>query len=254
MNLFSLPRFIRLLQNDVLRIARTVLPATAGMLGPIVVAYVKSFPRAKPTDDPTHIVLFGVCLIGAGLLLTGVAFRDMHHPLQRNHYLMLPCSNFERLLSRYLLTGPLLVLYGSLAFMALDFIGNQITGMWIHEKQLAFSPFTTESLAVIKGYLMAHVVVFIGAICFRTHALIKTILFLTGMFFAMLLLENALERAIFPELFSWTQFDRIRQPAYDNLGYFTATWLNIAIVISFFAWLLVIAYLCLRDHEATDGV
>jgi hypothetical protein len=254
MSHFSLPRFIRLLHNDALRIARTVLFATAGLLAPTVVAYVKNFPQAKPTDDPTHIVLFGVCLIGAGLLLTGVAFRDMHHPLQRNHYLMLPCSNFERLLSRYLLTGPLFVLYGSLAFMALDFISNQITGMWIHEKQLAFSPFTAESLAVIKGYLMAHVVLFIGAICFRSHALVKTILFLVVVLLGAMLVENLTERILFPELFTWTRFNWIHEPPVELLPWFASPWMNYVAVTGFFAWLLYLAYLSLRDHEATDGV
>jgi hypothetical protein len=151
MSHFSLPRFIRLLQNDALRIAKPVLFGTAATLGITVCVYLGKFPRAKPTDDPAHIVMFGLCLISAGLLLTGAAFRDMHHPLQRNQYLMLPCSNFERLLSRCLLTGPLFALYGTLAFMAIDAISNQLTDMWMHKRQLLFSPFSPESLAVIRS-------------------------------------------------------------------------------------------------------
>jgi hypothetical protein len=69
-----------------------------------------------------------------------------------------------------------------------------------------------------------------------------------------MLLENVLERIFLPELYSWTQFSRVREPLYEMLPSFTASWMNVAAVIGIFAWLLTIAYLCLRDHEATDGV
>lgn len=254
MSHFSLPRFIRVLQNDALRVAGSAPGITVGWLFVTVCVYLGKFPRARPTDDPAHVVMFGVCLISIGLLFTSVAFRDIHHPLRRNHYLMLPCSNLERLLSRYLLTGPLYVLYATLSFMAVDFIGNQLTGMWIHERQLAFSPFTPESLAVVKGYLLAQVVLLIGAICFRSHALGKTILFLVVVLLGAVLVENLAERILFPDLFTWTRFDWIHEPPIELLPWFTAHWMNYAAVIGFFAWLLYVAYLCLRDYEATDGV
>jgi uncharacterized membrane protein HdeD (DUF308 family) len=254
MSHFSLPRFIRVLQNDALRIASIYLGSTVVTLAVTIVMYRGAFSRAKPTDDPAHIVMFGAALICAGLVLTGLAFKDMHHPLQRNQYLMLPCSNFERLLTRYLLTGPLFALYGTLAFMAIDFVSNQLIGMWIQERQLAFSPRAPESLDVIKGYLVAHQFILIGAICFRSHALVKTILFLTLTLFCLFLAEYVARRILFPDNYSWTQFGSIRDFPVELQPYFTMQWLNVTVVVCFFAWLLCIAYLCLRDHEATDGV
>jgi hypothetical protein len=68
------------------------------------------------------------------------------------------------------------------------------------------------------------------------------------------LVENVTERLLFPELFTWTRFGWIHEPPVELRPWFTSPWMNYAAVTGFFVWLLVIGYLCLRDHEATDGV
>ena len=107
MNAFSIARFQRLLQNDALRMLRPVLYCTLAFLGLTVLLHA-TLTEAGTTAQPSiSIVVFGIYLLGGGLLLTSLAFHDMHHPLEGQRYLMLPCSNLERFLSRYLLTGPL---------------------------------------------------------------------------------------------------------------------------------------------------
>ena len=61
-------------------------------------------------------------LIVGGLICTSTIFADLHHPLQRFHYLTLPCSNLERFLSRYLLSAPLYYLYVLVAYAILDWV------------------------------------------------------------------------------------------------------------------------------------
>ena len=254
MSMFSAKRLRRLMVNDALRVMRTVLYGSAAVLGVTVAVYLRAFGRAGPADDPVHVMLFGLCLVIPGLLFTGIAFQDMHHPLQRNQYLTLPCSNLERVLSRYLLTGPLLVVCATLAFMAADYIGNLVTGALIDERQPLFSPFAIKTRVVVQGYLIAHLLSFVGAICFRSHALLKTMLFLTAVLGLLVIFENLVERIFFPELFSWTSFDNVLSFPVELLPRFTASWMNVAFVIGAFAWLFYVAYLCLRDYEATDGV
>lgn len=254
MSRFSRSRFARVMLNDALRVARPVMYGTFALLGATVTIYLTRFGGARQTDDPLYIGMYGFCLIGAGLLFTGVAFQDMHHPLQRYQYLMLPSSTLERLLSRYLLTGPLFVLCGTLAFMASDFVSNQMTAVWIGARQPLFSPLAEQVRMVAWGYIAAHMAVFIGAICFRTHALLKTILLLLLLLLSLVLVENLAERILFPEAFSWTQFENVRPLPLQLQPWFAAAWMNVVLVICAFAWFLYIAWLCLRDHEVTDGV
>ena len=128
MNQFSSPRFLRLIQNDVLRVARPVIFGTLALLGLTVLIYLANFETGRTSDPPLYNVLFSIYLLGGGLVFTSLAFQDMHHPLERYQYLMLPCTNVERFLSRYLLTGPLLLIYIVVAFSAMDWIANLLSG------------------------------------------------------------------------------------------------------------------------------
>ena len=97
MSKLSLFRLRRLLLNDVLRLSRPVLLTALVLLTGTVVIYVANLePGRIPMDPPLGTVFFGIYLIGMGLLLTSLIFRDMHHPLERYQYLMLPVSNLDR--------------------------------------------------------------------------------------------------------------------------------------------------------------
>jgi hypothetical protein len=251
---FSARRFVRVIQNDALRIMRPVVFTTVVLFGLTVCIYLLNHERLGVDLQSLPLALSGIYLIGTGLMLTGAAFQDMHHRLDRYHYLMLPVSSFERLLSRYLLTGPLFVLYGTLAFLAFDFVGKQLVLMYWDVRHPLMSPFTVATRWVVSSYLLAHVVMLIGAICFRTHAFLRTLLFLLATFLGLMVVENVAERLLFPELYSWTRFERLGPLPVEVVPGFAFTWLNIAFAIGIFAWLLHVAYACLRDHEASDGV
>jgi hypothetical protein len=254
MNDFSLWRFGRVIQNDALRIARPVLYATVALFGVTVLSYLGTFQRALPDEQALSFRMFGIYLNLAGLLLTGVAFQDLHHRLDRYRYLMLPVSSLERLLSRYLLTGPLFVLYATLAFAAFDVAGKQAVQMYWEIDLPLFSPFTGQTMWLIFFYMLAHSIMLIGAICFRAHAFLRTLLVLMALVLLMVLVENLAERIFFPELYSWKQFERLSPLPVELAPEFQAPWANMAFISGLFVWLFFIAYACLRDHETSDGV
>jgi hypothetical protein len=251
---FSARRFSRVIQNDALRIARPVLFTTVALFGLTLFIYLFNYQRLIGGKQTLPMSLLGIYLIGTGLLLTGGAFQDMHHRLERYQYLMLPVSSFERLLSRFLLTGPLFVLYGLLAFAVFDFAGKQLVGMYRDVHEPLFPLFTTEVKWLVGSYAMAHVVMLIGAISFRTHAFLRTMLFVLALVLAMVLVENAAERVFFPELFSWTRFERLEPLPVEVVPGTSVAWLDTVQAVGIFGWLLFVAYACLRDHEASDGV
>ena len=247
---FSARRFSRVIQNDALRIARPVLFTTVALFGLTLFIYLFNYQRLIGGKQTLPMSLLGIYLVGTGLLLTGGAFQDMHHRLERYQYLMLPVSSFERLLSRFLLTGPLFVLYGLLAFAVFDFAGKQLVGMYRDVHEPLFPLFTTEVKWLVGSYAMAHVVMLIGAISFRTHAFLRTVLFLLAMVLLMVVVENATERILFPDLFSWAQFGNIKPLPVELMPWFTVPWMNVVLVSGISGWLFYVAYLCLRDHEA----
>jgi hypothetical protein len=251
---FSAARFGRVIQNDALRIARPVLFTTVVLFGLTLLIYLFNYQSLLGENPTLPLGLFGTYLIGTGLLLTGIAFQDMHHRLDRYLYLMLPISSLERLLSRFLLTGPLFVLYSVVAFMVFDFTGKQLVRMYWEVHEPLFPLFTVETKWLVYSYALAHVVMLIGAICFRTHAFLRTLLFLLALILALVLIENVAERIFFPELFSWTRFERLEPLPVEVVPGFTLAWMNIVFAGGVFGWLLYVAFACLRDHEASDGV
>ena len=53
---FSLPRFRRVLQNDVLRVGKPLLFGTLAMLGLLCVAYLIAFEPGEVADEPLATV------------------------------------------------------------------------------------------------------------------------------------------------------------------------------------------------------
>lgn len=249
MNAVSLPRLAQLMRNDLLAAARPVLYATASLLGLTVMSYL--FINIVGTPGPAaDMVIFGLCLFGGGLGMTSICFQDMHHPLERNRYLMLPVSSLERLLSRYLLTGPLFVVCAVVAFVLFDHAGKQLVALWLDRSRPLFDPLAPPMKWLVFAYLIAHAVTLVGAICFRRHALLKTVLFLLLVILVQVVIENATGRIFFPGDYTWTQFESIRTSSIELLPWFAAWWMNVILVAGIYAWLLHVAYQCLRDHEA----
>lgn len=252
MSQFSLSRFTRVIRNDALRIAKPVLYGTLALLGLTVLLYLANFEAGQLTDPPLREALFGIFLLGTGLIFTSMGFQDMHHPLERYQYLMLPCSNIERFLSRYLLTGPLFILYVIVVFSGMDWLGNLLTGWWKGAQEPLFSPFSVSALVLIRVYLGVHVVMLTGAICFRSYALIKTALSLL-----LLLVGFGVTGFIAIRIFYWDSFKGFgfggnHPPEMQLAPFFAATWMNAIVLTGFTLWILYVAYRCLSTHEVQD--
>lgn len=250
MNAVSLRRLARLMRNDLLSAARPALYGTASLLGLTVIFYLVIHTTRIRSGPVADLVIFGMCLIGGGLGMTSMAFQDMHHPLERNRYLMLPVSNLERILSRYLLTGPLFVAYAMVAFVLFDHVGKLLVALWLDRPDPLFNPFAPPMKWLVFSYLLAHAVTLVGALCFRRHALLKTILFLLLVILVQILVENVTGRIFFPGDYTWSQFGSIRTSSVELIPWFAASWMNFILVAGIYAWLLYLAYQCLRDHEA----
>lgn len=254
MNGFSVARFQRLLQNDALRMLRPVLYCTLAFLALNLLLHVTRTGAGGVTPPSTSMVVFGIYLLGGGLLLAGLAFQDMHHPLEGFRYLMLPCSNLERFASRYLLTGPLLLLYVVLSFAGMDWVANQLTALWLDARDPAFSPFSPPALVMIRVYLFAQVLVLTGAICFRSLALPRTVLFVLLSSAGLLAVAYAAARIFYWPHFDWTRWGPARPLGFEIMPLFAAGWMNVLVAVGFTLWMLRVAYRSLCTYEVQHGL
>lgn len=251
MNIFSWSRFQRLFLNDVQIHGKKVLMASAGAVLIGLLLYLQSVSGANGTVVNMYQPLFPMGLIIGGFILTSMIFNDMHHPVEGNLYLMQPVSNFERLLSRYLITGPLFYLYFLVLYYLFEVVASFIAVALLGEAAQFFVYSDSVIQQASRIFFEGHIIVLLGAVYFRSYSLVKIILSLVGLGLACLVVFWFSMRIIFWDYFPsllalaprdepGTSFNPATWPAYIH-------WL---IAIALYLWVLFVAYTTLQDHEA----
>lgn len=257
MNTFAWPRFIRVFANDLILLkARRIAMASLALIGLGLLVYLTSVPGARPGVVEPSLYLFPILLLGGGLVFTSIIYGDMHHPLERFHYLTLPCSNLERFVSRYLITAPLYYVYALVLYFVFEQIAKLLC-LWLFDA--TFEPFDPADLAdrsFTLAFFVAHAVVYAGAIWFRSFALVKTAASLFGLWLALTLVFSLTMRLVFWD--SFISLFELRPDVYINLNIpFMSEEPALAHKSLLFAaalWVLFLGYLGLRDHEVQDGL
>jgi hypothetical protein len=246
MSQFNTSRFVRLFSNDVLQQWRRVWIATLALVGIGLICYVTNVEPHAATRPALYEFLFSVVLIVGGLALTGVIFTDMHHPLRSAQYLTLPCSNLERFVSRYLITGPLYYLYVLVGYAIFDWAAALIADAVVGARGAPFAPFSLRMREIALYYFGAHALMFAGAIYFRSHALVKTALSVVLIWLGLLLVFMIALRLIY-----WDRFTTLLPDESIARIHFVAIpfWVQMIAAALLYLWVLFIAYQCLREHE-----
>ena len=246
MRSFNLSRFVRVFSNDLLQQWRKIWIATLAFAGIGLICYLTNVEPHSTGRPEIYVALFSAVLLGGGLVLTSTIFADLHDPLQSARYLTLPCSNLERFVSRYLLTGPLYYLYVLIGYAVFDWAAAQISDATMGTRAAAFAPFSPRMQEVTLWYFWFHALMFAGAIYFRSYALIKTAL--SGVLIAT---GVALMYLISLRLIFWSHFTTFlpNESAARIDLFFLPTWASITAELLLYGWLLFIAYQCLREHE-----
>jgi hypothetical protein len=245
MNTFNVSRFLRVIGNDLLQQWRKTWIATLAFAGIGLICYLTNTDPHTAEQPAIYLVLFPAALLG-GLVLTSTIFADLHHPLQSAQYLTLPCSNLERFVSRYLLTGLIYYGYVLLVYAVFDWAAGQLALLIMEKRGLAFAPFSPRMRDVTLWYFGLHGLAFGGAIYFRSYTLIKTALSGVVVWLGLALLYFIAVRIVF-----WDHFTALL-PSESDLRvelYQVPLAVMIAAAVVLYLWVLFIAYLCLREHE-----
>jgi hypothetical protein len=146
-----------------------------------------------PFSESGKLGSYFFILYTGGFVLTSRIFNDMHNPQKSYLFLMLPCSNLERFLSKWILSsvgfalGTLLLCYSySLLIAAINSFDYK------HPIDL----FQENLWIDIWKYIILQSVLLLGAVTFRSHALMKTTLVL-GCFFLAISLFSLFVTIIF---------------------------------------------------------
>lgn len=165
---FNPRRLLQLLRNDLRINQRPMLIAAATIL--VFWTLLTLVGNLSPS-------LYIFVLYFGGFIVTSRAFKELHDPELAYHYLTLPCSNFERFLSKWLTTsiGYAVALLGLFyVFIAL----RTGFGMFLlHRVTEPFDLFNFRLLNSLGVYIVLHSMVFLGAVLFKRHALLKTSFF-----------------------------------------------------------------------------
>ncbi|MDY6982030.1 MAG: hypothetical protein SV422_02990 [Pseudomonadota bacterium] len=259
---FDLHRFARVLINDLMQLQlRRIAFASLGLAGLgflVYLANVSSGPEAE--DLPIAYAQFSALLFLGGAIFTSMIFNDMHHPLERYHYLMLPCSNLERFASRYLISAPLYVLYAIVLYKVFEVGANFLCALLREGRVVAPLDLRSSMLwDLVKGYFILHVFVYTGAIWFRSNALIKTMFtgfVIWGLFGALLFLSI---RLMYWDAFI-SMFDTNPEGPYINFEFIAAglddgpLWYHKLLGGALLLWVLFLAWLGLKEHEVQGGL
>lgn len=251
MKQFDPARLTWLLRNEMLTAWSRLLRYTIGGLIIGLLIYIAGLLAAMSSGNAGQYAMYSdvfplVLMIG-GVFFTASIFSNLHTPLENIQYLMTPVSAPERFLTKYLVSGPLFVVYLLLVLLVFEILA-QLLGRLMFGTAGQFldisNPQITSSIA---GYLKFHVLVFAGAVFFRRHTLLKTmatyaLLLGTGVSLAVLTL-----RLRFAGLFEGGEF-ALDAETQANLNmpqvwYFDFLWLLVCL------WILYLAYLWLVDYE-----
>ena len=255
--IFTLRRLFLTALNDLYFARRQILLAPVTITAFIILTGMIN--GKNNTLSPSHynsIFLF-ILFIG-GLISTAAVFRDSYSRESIHRFLTLPASHFEKFLVRFLFSTIGYVLLTLLIVWTGSVLTSLINLFLYHQVFLLFNPFHQEVFYIaLQGYLAIHAPFFLGAVWFRKHNLIKTLLTLALIQILLVLISGGLGYAIFfrflPGNSDYQTFTGSFTPAVQSFSNLIIP-LRIILqgIIPLTCWTA--AYFRLKERQVNDGV
>ncbi len=139
-----------------------------------------------------HIIFYVLSLLTLGPIFTSAAFNELNNKSSAHHYLSIPASTFEKLISKWLVTGILFVIAFNVFYFLYALFSNVLTSSFFGLSTPTFNPFERQleldgfaPFFFCKLYLALHTVYLAGAVCFGKFAYFKTMIAQSTIFFTM---------------------------------------------------------------------
>jgi len=193
----NLKRLSHLIINDLRLQAKTILIAAAA-----IIIFIMLMPF-RVTDDSS--AYFNILYVG-GFIFTSVAFSDLHNRSKAHLFLMLPCSNLERFLSKWFLTSVGFAMGALIIYYILSVIGVAFYLVMFKWHVNALNIFDPDLWNGIVQYIILQSIILLGAIIFKKQVLIKTALVISCFFLVLGLFSLLIASIVFYPDYSQSEF------------------------------------------------
>ncbi|MEE4176944.1 MAG: hypothetical protein V2I46_05485 [Bacteroides sp.] len=173
-NTFSFNRLFLLGKRQVVGNFSGLLIAFAAIAGSLlVIALLTGY--SSPTSLLNIGPLFYVVLFIGGFVFTSNIFAELHSPQKSIPFLTLPVSKLERLVNAWLLTAILFPILAFIAFSLVLLLAYLILGIPIPAGAFAML-WSAKALKIVILYFITQSIFLFGAVYFRKHNFLKTLL------------------------------------------------------------------------------
>lgn len=173
---FSLPRFARVLHNDVMRSYRSVLviSGTAALVM-LLISLAGAYDGEIGGGARFYRIFFLIALFAWGTIATSACFADMHGRGTAAGFLLLPASALEKTLSRLALHTVGVVVYLLVFTLVLSWILEGLNLVSFGVRRTLFSPFDSLVWFLMPYFICTQALFFLGAAWFRKAHFVKTV-------------------------------------------------------------------------------
>jgi hypothetical protein len=196
---FNAKRFFLIMKRDVLTHYRTVLVSFLAVGGfALFASTVSMFNRSQGNF---HLIFYLLTLFVSGFIFTSRVFREIYTPVKSYTYVTLPGSQLEKYVERWFLSsiGYVLGTFAAYYVIVLASAGlNQLIFGYSHG---FLNPAQKPFLIGASVFLVLQSLFFAGAVYFKKHPLIKTLLMVALAAFVLMVIALVAARMIIPDYF-----------------------------------------------------
>lgn len=172
--IFSPKRFAMMLRADSIGAFHSIV-VVSGFVSALLFLSALVAGRSVPSWN-FYSLFWGTFLFIGGYLFTASSFKALHQPISAGFYLTIPASVEEKFLSKLVLTAFCYPLFLLLYIYIFSYLNKFALLLLYRTTITTFEPFTEDVWNSIRLYVATQSFFLVGALFFRKHQFIKTVL------------------------------------------------------------------------------
>ena len=198
---FSAKRLLLIMKRDFVTHYRTVLIASLAVAGFAIFASAVSM--LNRSQGNFHLVFYLLMLYVGGFILSSRSFREIYNSQKGYTYVTLPGSLLEKFVERWLLTTIGFVAGTFAAYFVISLVSEGLNRALFGYSHALLNPAGRTFLMGVAVFLVLQGIFFAGAVYFKKHPLVKTVLMVTLAAFGLLVIAILVLRFISPGYFEF---------------------------------------------------
>jgi hypothetical protein len=241
---FSLRRLYLLTRADLALFRGNIFVVLATFYALLLLANVISSNNIFTVDlRPTALFLL---LYFGGIIVSSLAFKNLHYPERSYFYLMLPASNVEKFLVRLILTAIIFPIAVLISYAIFYWILGAVLYIFTGKFYFVNILFSGVAWGMIGSYIFVQSVFLLGSSYFKKYSLIKTVLLISCCALALFILLSVLAKLFLQNLFV-TDFISFSDITVMGVHVYKVFFAFLSVVLAPFCWF--VTYLRLKEIE-----